>query len=184
MTHALGDTENVVVVRAEDPSRDVTIPRGKQYWKEESEGIFYTRTTGIWQTVWLEPVNRSRIDSLRLTPNVDAACADVEISLVGVQPGASLRITVELDGTPVLDEDTVRVRSGLVDHRLSLVRRGEAPDTPHIDSRVGLALWTPEEPNLYDLRLELLADERRGSGRRRELLRDAQGRDQGRQGST
>jgi Glycosyl hydrolases family 2, sugar binding domain len=44
------DKVNVLVVRAEDPSRDVTIPRGKQYWKEESEGIFYTRTTGIWQT--------------------------------------------------------------------------------------------------------------------------------------
>ena len=52
-----------MVVRAEDPSRDVTIPRGKQYWKEESEGIFYTRTTGIWQTVWLEPVNRHHIDA-------------------------------------------------------------------------------------------------------------------------
>ena len=108
VTHALGDTENVVVVRAEDPSRDVTIPRGKQYWKEESEGIFYTRTTGIWQTVWLEPVNRSRIDSLRLTPNVDAACADAEISLVDVQPGASLRITVEQDG----DARARRVRCG------------------------------------------------------------------------
>src|SRR5918998_1786617 len=62
VTAALGDGENVVIVRAEDPSRDVTIPRGKQYWKEESEGIFYTRTTGIWQTVWLEPVGDKRID--------------------------------------------------------------------------------------------------------------------------
>ena len=63
VTRALNGPENVVVVRAEDPSRDVTIPRGKQYWREESEGIFYTRTTGIWQTVWLEPVNRARIES-------------------------------------------------------------------------------------------------------------------------
>jgi beta-galactosidase/beta-glucuronidase len=70
VTPALGEGENVLVVRAEDPSRDTTIPRGKQYWKEESEGIFYTRTTGIWQTVWLEPVNERRIASLRLTPDV------------------------------------------------------------------------------------------------------------------
>ena len=50
ITHALADEagENVVVVRVEDPSRDAGISRGKQYWKVESEGIFYTRTTGIW----------------------------------------------------------------------------------------------------------------------------------------
>ena len=155
VTNALGGPENVLVVRAEDPSRDVTIPRGKQYWKEDSEGIFYTRTSGIWQTVWLEPVNRARIDSLRLTPDVDAACADVEVSLRGLEHGMSLRTTVELDGAPVL-EDTALVRSGLVDRRLFLVRRAEAPETSHIDGWIGLALWSPEDPKLYDLRLELL----------------------------
>jgi hypothetical protein len=89
VTYALAGEarENVVVVRAEDPSRDVTISRGKQYWKERSEGIFYTRTTGIWQTVWLEPVNRRRIDSLRLTPDVDAASIEVEVSVIGIEPG-------------------------------------------------------------------------------------------------
>ncbi|MGE5482659.1 MAG: sugar-binding domain-containing protein, partial [Bacteroidota bacterium] len=46
-----------IVVRAWDPSTDLEIPRGKQYWKVDSEGIFYTRTSGIWQTVWLEPVS-------------------------------------------------------------------------------------------------------------------------------
>ena len=154
VTHALGGPENVLVVRAEDPSRDITIPRGKQYWKEGSEGIFYTRTTGIWQPVWLEPVNRARIDSLRLTPDMDDACADAKISLAGVEPGMSLRVTVELGGTPVLEE-TVLVRSATVDRRLYLLQRADAPDTSRIDSRMGLSLWSPEEPNLYDLRLEL-----------------------------
>lgn len=60
ITYAFGEN-NVLVVRAEDPSRDTTLPRGKQYWKEKSEGIFYTRTTVIWQTVWMEPVNPRRI---------------------------------------------------------------------------------------------------------------------------
>ncbi|HEY6690247.1 MAG TPA: glycoside hydrolase family 2 TIM barrel-domain containing protein [Rubrobacter sp.] len=157
VTHALADeaSENVVVVRAEDPSRDVTIPRGKQYWKERSEGIFYTRTTGIWQTVWLEPVNRSRIDSIRLTPNVDAASVELEVSVRGVEPGMSLRATVELDGDQVL-EDTFFVRSSLVERSLPLLRRGEAPDTPHLADWPDPALWSPEHPNLYDLRLELL----------------------------
>jgi beta-galactosidase/beta-glucuronidase len=157
VTHALvGEAgDNILVVRAEDPSRDVTIPRGKQYWKERSEGIFYTRTTGIWQTVWLEPVNRSRIDSIRLTPDVDAASIEVAISIEGTEPEMSLRATVEFDGDQVL-EDIFSVRSSLVERTLPLLRRGDAPDTPHLADWPGPALWSPEHPNLYDLQLELL----------------------------
>jgi beta-galactosidase/beta-glucuronidase len=157
VTHALAHeaSENVVVVRAEDPSRDVTIPRGKQYWKERSEGIFYTRTTGIWQTVWLEPVNRRRIDTLRLTTDVDAASVGVEVSFRGIEPGLRLRATVELDGDRVL-EDTLSVGSSLVERSLPLLRCGEAPETPHLADWPSPALWSPELPNLYDLRLELL----------------------------
>jgi beta-galactosidase/beta-glucuronidase len=156
VTHALAGEagDNILVVRALDPSRDVTIPRGKQYWKERSEGIFYTRTTGIWQTVWLEPVNRSRIDSIRLTPDVDAGSIEVEISIEGTEPGMSLRATVEFDGDQVL-EDIFSVRSSLVERSLPLWR-GDAPDTPHLADWPGPALWSPEHPNLYDLQLELL----------------------------
>ena len=155
VTHTLGDGENVIVVRAQDPSRDVTIPRGKQYWKEESEGIFYTRTTGIWQTVWLEPVNRSRLASLKLTPDVDAASVDAEIEIEGFEPGMKLRAVVDLDGQRILD-DTISARSTIVDRRLPLLARGAAPDTSHIVERPGLALWSPENPRLYDLKIELL----------------------------
>jgi beta-galactosidase/beta-glucuronidase len=157
VTHSLAGEarDNIIIVRAEDPSREVTIPRGKQYWKEKSEGIFYTRTTGIWQTVWLEPVNRRRIDTLRMTPDVDSASVELEVSLRGIEPGMSLRATVELDEDQVL-EDTISVRSSLVERNLPLLRRGEAPDTPHLADWPGPALWSPEHPNLYDLRLELL----------------------------
>ena len=156
VTDALaGETgENIVVVRAEDPGRDVTIPRGKQYWKEESEDIFYTRTTGIWQTVWLEPVNRRRIEDLRLTPNVDAASIALEVSVANIEPGMGLRAGVTLEGEPVLQE-TFELRSSPAERSLPL-RRGDAPDTSHTSERPGPALWSPEEPSLYDLRLELL----------------------------
>jgi beta-galactosidase/beta-glucuronidase len=155
VTDALTSGENVLVVRAEDPSRDVTIPRGKQYWKEKSESIYYTRTTGIWQTVWLEPVGRRRIDNLRLTPDLDAASVEVELSVRGIEPGMSLRATVELGGEQVL-EDTLSLRSSLIERSLPLLQRGEAPDTPQLAHRPAPALWSPEDPHLYDLRLELL----------------------------
>jgi beta-galactosidase/beta-glucuronidase len=147
--------DNVLVVRAEDPSRDVTIPRGKQYWKEQSEGIFYTRTTGIWQTVWLEPVNRRRIEKLRLTPDVDAASIDLDVDVESVEPGMSLRASITFEGKPVL-EDTIGLWSSRIERSLPLLRRGVAPETPHLSEWPGAALWSPEEPNLYDLRLELL----------------------------
>ena len=104
----------------------MTIPRGKQYWKEESEGIFYTRTTGIWQTVWLEPVNRRRIGTLRLTPDVDSSSIGVESHIEGIEPGMSLRATVELDGEQVL-EDTISVRSSLVERSLPLLQSRRSP---------------------------------------------------------
>ncbi len=157
ITSALGDSGdgNVIVVRAEDPSRDVTIPRGKQYWREKSEGIFYTRTTGIWQTVWLEPVNCRRVDSVRLTPEVDAATLNAEVAIEGIEPGMTLRFIVDLDGERVL-EDLISVQSSLVERRLPLLQRGMAPDTPRLSEWPRPALWSPESPKLYDLKLELL----------------------------
>jgi len=127
VTHALAEEHNVVVVRAEDPSRDTTIPRGKQYWKEESEGIFYTRTTGIWQSVWLEPVNEKRIDALSLTPDVDAARIDIELAVEGFEPGLSLRLMVSLRGDPVLD-DRIALRAPVVE-RIARISRRSAPST-------------------------------------------------------
>ena len=160
ITHVLAAGENVVVARAQDPSRDVTVPRGKQYWREESEGIFYTRTTGIWQTVWLEPVGSRRVDSLRLTPDLDAAALDVEVGVEGFEPGLTLRLTVAYEGEQVLD-DRVGLQSALVERRLPLVTRGEQPASPYPGRWGRPPYWSPEEPNLLDLRVELLNPEGR-----------------------
>lgn len=149
ITAVVRPTENVLIVRAEDPSEDVTIPRGKQFWKAESAGIYYTRTTGIWQTVWLEPVSRRRIGSLRMTPQVDVGALDVEIAVHGDTSGLTLRVVASRAGETVVDE-RVAVQSSLIDRRLNLRRRTLSHGTK------APALWSPEHPNLYDLRLELL----------------------------
>jgi beta-galactosidase/beta-glucuronidase len=69
--------ENTLVVRADDPATDQTLPRGKQFWKEGPEGIFHTATTGIWQTVWLEPLPGLHLTRLRLWPRLDVVPRDV-----------------------------------------------------------------------------------------------------------
>ena len=71
ISRRLADGKGVLVVRAEDPPTDRYIPRGKQHWEERPASIFYARTTGIWQTVWLEPVSDSYISHVKTTPVID-----------------------------------------------------------------------------------------------------------------
>jgi beta-galactosidase/beta-glucuronidase len=80
---------------------------------------------------------------------------DVEVAVEGFEPGLSLRLVVALAGDVVLD-DRVELRAPLIERSLPLLVRGAAPDTPHLSEWPGPALWAPEHPNLYDLRLELL----------------------------
>ena len=88
MTALLKAGENEIAVYAEDNTRDRLIPSGKQSEQYNSYGCFYTRTTGIWQTVWLEPVASSHITSIKAIPNIDngvmsvtvGACSDSPVS--------------------------------------------------------------------------------------------------------
>lgn len=70
ITNASRAKDNVVIVRAEDRLSDKTVPRGKQYWTPNPEGIFYTSTSGMWQTVWLEPLPARHIRRLGVAPTL------------------------------------------------------------------------------------------------------------------
>jgi len=99
ITSALRPGDNELVVRADDPATDRTIPRGKQFWGERPEGIFYTATTGIWQTVWLEPLSQLHITSLRLRPTLDQGSLDFEVATSG--PFAQVDLAISLRGRSV-----------------------------------------------------------------------------------
>jgi beta-galactosidase/beta-glucuronidase len=126
--------KNVVVVRADDPLEDRTLPRGKQFWTETPEGIFYTATTGIWQTVWLEPVASRRITRLRLRPDLVAAAVDFELEGDG-----------EAEVVALFDGQVVGAWSG-----------GAGQGRLQLDRVVA---WHPDSPRLYDLEARLLDGE-------------------------
>ena len=126
--------ENTLVVRADDPATDQTLPRGKQFWKERPEGIFYTATTGIWQTVWLEPLPQRHVTSLRLWPKLDEGA--LEFDLAASDPDAEVELRATLRGRPA---GSFTGQPG----------RGRMPLTE-------VAAWNPESPVLYDLIVRLV----------------------------
>ncbi|GBF10437.1 MAG: glycoside hydrolase family 2 protein [Tepidibacillus sp.] len=139
-----------IVVRVEDPSTDETIPRGKQFWIEKSDSIWYTRTTGIWQTVWVEPVNSTRISKLRLTPDIDRGSIDVEFDVIGEFANKKAEIEIQIKNDFVA-RDTIEIYESYNKRSINLYNQ-------HI-FRTGFHHngwnWTPETPNLFDIKITL-----------------------------
>ena len=152
ITDALVDgTEQVLVVRAEDHADDVTQPRGKQDWLAEPHGIWYHRTTGIWQPVWVERVPTSHLTEVQWTPDVSGARVTLEASLSRL-PDRPCHLRVRLRvRDELLAEQTVRLtgETGRWDIAIPAARHGQ---------HLGWLLWSPECPNLIDAELELLDD--------------------------
>ncbi len=138
-----------IVVRAEDDPTDLAKPRGKQDWQLEQHGIWYQRTTGIWQTVWLERLPATWIAHLRMTPSVAMWEIKFEVRIAGVCPDC-LRLSVELNaGERVLARDQYEVVAGEV-------RRSVTLSDPGIDDSRNELLWSPERPTLIDVNLKLI----------------------------
>jgi beta-galactosidase/beta-glucuronidase len=150
ITPSLVPGSNILMLRAEDFSRDVTLPRGKQYWLEQSAAIFYTRTTGIWQSVWLEPLSAVHLAKTMITPDIDRNEIRIRTFLNGFKAGEALkmRVTVTYNGEAVA-EDQYAVKNA-EQHRTI----GLGDFTEHGLGR----LWSPEHPNLYDIQFQLFRD--------------------------
>ncbi len=136
ITDAVKTGENELILAVWDPTDTGYQPRGKQVLKPG--GIMYTAVTGIWQTVWLEPVPESHIRSLKTVPDIDRGIVMVTAEAT---ENAAVEITVSGDGRTVA--------SG----------RGDAGKA--LELKVGGAkLWSPETPHLYDLKVTLLSGEK------------------------
>jgi len=152
ITRALtAEGPQTVVVRAEDDPHDLSKPRGKQDWQLEPHSIWYPRTSGIWQSVWLESIGPIAIDYLRWTPSVERWEIGLEVRLDGLRHDG-LRLNVLLHaGNALLAEDSYRVVSNEVHRRILL-------SDPGIDDYRNELLWSPATPTLIQAGLQLCDD--------------------------
>jgi beta-galactosidase/beta-glucuronidase len=124
-----------IVVRVWDPSDNGPQPRGKQI--NRPHGIWYTPVTGIWQTVWLESVPKTYISKTIQTPDVDKKSLRLNAKVEGSQAGDLLFVSA-WKGTEKLAEQSV------------------APDQDINLNLPNVALWSPDKPNLYDLKIAVM----------------------------
>jgi beta-galactosidase/beta-glucuronidase len=138
ITDQLTEGENDLVVSVWDPTDTLPIQRGKQVRKPSF--IWYSAHSGIWQTVWLEGVSLTHIDSFTITPDID----------VGV-------VTVATRVSHLADHLTLHAR--VLDQGQEIAAVSGQPDQPLIIPIKDPKLWSPDSPHLYDLELTLEKDQ-------------------------
>ncbi|MDC0715703.1 glycoside hydrolase family 2 protein [Nannocystis bainbridge] len=138
-----------VVVCALDDPHDLAKPRGKQDWQEVPHSIWYQRTTGIWQSVWIERVPAVHLAHLRWTSNLFRWEIGFSSTIVGVvSPDYSLRLRL-FSGDCLLVEDRYQCQHHEIHRRIPL-------SDPGIDDARNELLWCPEAPNLIEAEVDLI----------------------------
>ena len=136
ITPALNKTgANKLVVKVWDPTDEGFQARGKQVNKPE--GIWYTPVSGIWQTVWLEPVPEKHIENLKITPNIDGRVLQVEAFANVATPS---------------DKVVVRVKDG---SRIIATAQSINNLPTELSMPADMKLWSPSTPFLYSVEVEL-----------------------------
>ncbi len=144
---------HTVIVRAEDRPADASQPRGKQDWQQTPHKIWYHRTTGIWQPVWLEPVPEVHISDLAWLPQPEAGRVrlDMELSALPAHP-VSVRVTLLLE-EEVLAEQTSRMVGDRATIELVIGALSQGQDRSRL-------LWSPERPHLIKAVVTLISNSR------------------------
>ena len=134
ITPVLAKGKNQITVKVWDPSDEGYQPRGKQV--KHPDGIWYTPVSGIWQTVWMEPVSANHITRLKTTPDIDKKILTVEAHTAPGNPSAVVSVVVSEGG--------------------KVVATGKAMQGQPVQLAIENArLWSPENPFLYDMKVTL-----------------------------
>lgn len=139
ITDALKPDENTLTVSVWDPTDSEQQERGKQLLNPY--GIWYTAVSGIWQTVWLEPVPEVSLSKLKITPDIDRSLVTIESSLRGNESGLTIK-AVALDGSR------------------EIATAETSTEFPLILSIPEPRLWSTEDPHLYSLKITLIKNNR------------------------
>ena len=135
ITPALEGKSNKLTVKVWDPTDRSYQPRGKQV--SNPSGIWYTPVSGIWQTVWLEPVNEKHIQDLRILPNIDRKILTVDAAVANAADADMLEVKV-------FDGDQLVATGKSINQQIVEIAMPA-------DSK----LWSPESPFLYTLQVSL-----------------------------
>ncbi|HEY0065291.1 MAG TPA: glycoside hydrolase family 2 TIM barrel-domain containing protein [Telluria sp.] len=149
ITNALrAEGSQTIVVHALDDPHDLAKPRGKQDWLPDPHSIWYPRTTGIWQTVWIERVATTYIQKLKWTPIFEVFEIGCEIFAGGVIK-EDLFVEVKIwHGENLLADDHYKLLGHEANRKISL-------SDPGIDDSRNELLWSPERPTLLSAELTL-----------------------------
>ena len=123
-----------LTVRVYDPTDAGGFPRGKQTLYPQ--GIMYTSTTGIWQSVWIEPVSETHIDNIKLVPDIDQSVLKLTVNTIGEESAISFIAKVKDNG------NVIKTINGAPNEEISIPVSNEK-------------LWSPDSPFLYDLEITL-----------------------------
>ncbi len=137
VTPFLKEGEQEIVVKVWDPTNEGPQPRGKQV--NNPRGIWYTPVTGIWQTVWIEPVPAAYVENLKIYPDIDREVVKVAPFVKHVRYGDIFKVEILADGNIV----------------------GEAMAATGQDATVSLPsphLWSTDDPYLYDMRISVISN--------------------------
>ncbi len=158
--------ENELVVAVRDPTDSSWQQRGKQKLKPGS--IWYTAVSGIWQTVWLEPVPDVYIAGLKITPDIDAGAVRVQAAVGGAGGDAGVEVSDGAGlGAGAADGDTVsgkgfkppRINVRVFDAGALIAEEMASGSPPAITIPIsGQKLWSPDSPHLYDLEASIGPD--------------------------
>ncbi|MDR2115097.1 MAG: hypothetical protein LBP87_01825 [Planctomycetaceae bacterium] len=151
-----------LVVAVFDPTDDHFQPRGKQI--KNPHGIWYTAVTGIWDTVWLEPVPATAIEKLKFVPNIKDATLTIEAAVKNLQDGDLIEAKASFKSTTQSETNKQTNQRGVFGRRIfrqssstsfATVKKGQAGE-PLVLPITNPKLWSPDEPNLYDLTVSII----------------------------